>query len=273
MFAAIVCVVLCSGPFDLIGESSSFDLIGGSCRPTDFSLLNEPKEEETEDEAIPECPYVKNGTLVHVYLDLDDGDSVRRISKDCGEIEGIVFSFRDKSRIPAAGRDYLSNGSYKLPLLHYHTDRGWVFQAGWPGSLEFAQRWSAANAGSELLVKDQGVSQRQSPANHQGQVANYPIRNGWWTGCDGWRHMTQGVHAGKYDPAWLQALSWDELQSLHSDDHEGRVKQSYVNRYAKPAPVAALSSASPAPRKKRSGAGFVRQQFYCPSGNCPWARG
>lgn len=52
----------------------------------------------------------------------------------------------------------------------------------------------------------------------------YPIRGSWWSGCPNWQHMDSGQHRGTFDRAWLQSLSWEELQSLHSDDHENRTK-------------------------------------------------
>lgn len=58
----------------------------------------------------------------------------------------------------------------------------------------------------------------------------YPVRGNWWTGCPGWQHLATGEHAGKFDNVWLTTLSWAELQSLHSDDHEGRVNWSRVQR-------------------------------------------
>ena len=61
-------------------------------------------------------------------------------------------------------------------------------------------------------------------------AAKYPIRGSWWSGCRNWQHLTKGQHAGKFDPAYLQSLSWEELQSLHSDHHEGRTKWQYVNK-------------------------------------------
>lgn len=69
---------------------------------------------------------------------------------------------------------------------------------------------------------------KQSPNKILKPKAAYPIRNSWWTGCSSWRHLTQGQHAGKFDPNYLQSLNWEELQSLHSDAHEGKVKWSYV---------------------------------------------
>lgn len=62
------------------------------------------------------------------------------------------------------------------------------------------------------------------------RTSHYPVRGSWWTGCRSWRHLTTGPHAGKFDPAYLQSLSWEELQSLHSDHHSGTVKWEYVNK-------------------------------------------
>lgn len=56
----------------------------------------------------------------------------------------------------------------------------------------------------------------------------YPVRGSWWTGCSDWTHLTQSVHAGKFPRNWLQTLTNQEVQSLHSDDHEHRVKWEYV---------------------------------------------
>lgn len=53
------------------------------------------------------------------------------------------------------------------------------------------------------------------------QSPGYPLRSGKkWSGCESWQHLTRGEHAGYFDHAWLQSLSWDELQSLHSDHHD-----------------------------------------------------
>jgi hypothetical protein len=58
----------------------------------------------------------------------------------------------------------------------------------------------------------------------------YPTRGSLWSGCSSWKHLTQGEHRGKFDSAWLQGLSWQELQSLHSDHHSGTVHWEYVIR-------------------------------------------
>jgi hypothetical protein len=224
------------------------------------------KEIEEDEPPEPPKPAVVDLRSVFVYLDLDDSKSYR-IREDTDQIEGLIFKFRDGSRVPEGGE------KYDLPLLHYHTDSGWVFDSGWKGALRFAQRWSRYNSDTELLVENAGVPVGKDQAdavpggNGQSQngkalssvpvvSAHYPVRGSWWTGCGSWRHMTQGQHAGKFDANWLRSLSNAEIQSLHSDDHEGRVKWHYVNRQVAAAQPRAFAS--------------PRYQTFCPSGFCPW---
>ncbi len=62
------------------------------------------------------------------------------------------------------------------------------------------------------------------------KFSGYPVRpsNTWWTGCKDWTHLAQGAHAGQFPVEWLKMLSNAEIQSLHSDDHEGKVKTQYI---------------------------------------------
>jgi len=75
-------------------------------------------------------------------------------------------------------------------------------------------------------------------------TVRYPIRDKatWWSGCPTDRlaaitHMTSGDHAGLFDAVWLSKLSAEELQSLHSDHHEGCVDETKIKR----APLAAIT--------------------------------
>ena len=38
------------------------------------------------------------------------------------------------------------------------------------------------------------------------------------------QHLQTGEHAGKFQRAWLETLSLEELESLHTDDHEKKLK-------------------------------------------------
>lgn len=63
----------------------------------------------------------------------------------------------------------------------------------------------------------------------QGTWGYYPTRGRHWSGCYSAAHLVSGMHRSQnYDMNWLRSLDWNELQSLHSDDHEGRVKRQYV---------------------------------------------
>lgn len=89
----------------------------------------------------------------------------------------------------------------------------------------------------------------------------YPVRGNWWSHSDGnlRRHLMSGQHRGKFEAAWLNSLSGAELESLHSDDHEGRVKWSYVRK------TAAVSA--PAATPVRMTWRYSHRSYYCP--NCP----
>lgn len=67
--------------------------------------------------------------------------------------------------------------------------------------------------------------------------AGYPVRAAWWTHPDEIHaHLMSGEHRGKWPSDWVRGLSNAEAESLHSDDHEGRVKWQYVPRAAQPKP-------------------------------------
>ncbi len=80
--------------------------------------------------------------------------------------------------------------------------------------------------------------------------SGYPVRSRWWTGCNNWQHMDSGEHRGKFSRTWLASLSWAELQSLHSDNHEGKVNW----QYAQPAFVT------------RGVSSYVQPAAWCPPG-------
>jgi len=130
---------------------------------------------------------------------------------DTGKMELAKLStFRVEVKSPPAW----TNGK-TFPILHWETQHGWKYQEGWSGTSHFL---AAFTSSQKQVTKPSVVATR------------YPIRGSWWTGCSDWRHLTQGEHAGKFDHNWLRSLSNSEVQSLHSDDHENRVKWQYVVR-------------------------------------------
>ncbi len=93
----------------------------------------------------------------------------------------------------------------------------------------------------------------------------YPLRGSWWTGCPNWTHLANGEHRGKFPAEWLKTLSNAEVQSLHSDDHEGRVKWEYVPGHEAKAATPVQSYVVPS---------YYPAVTYstCPTGNCPQRR-
>lgn len=125
---------------------------------------------------------------------------------------------RGKRELPTCGVPYRIEPApawvESFPTLAWQTRDGrWHYLFGWPGKAEFLRSYNAT-----LKPAPKATS------------ARYPVRGSWWSGCRDWEHMTRGEHRGKFDKAWLRSLSWAELQSLHSDDHEGRVKWEHVVR-------------------------------------------
>jgi len=76
------------------------------------------------------------------------------------------------------------------------------------------------------------------PEEPKAQIS-YPIRGSWWSVDHDWkpsrskvlRHLRESPnHSKKKFQEWnLESLSFEELQSLHSDDHEGKVKEILVS--------------------------------------------
>lgn len=106
---------------------------------------------------------------------------------------------------------------------------------------------------------------------------HYPLRGGWWSVSGNW-HPTKGVlvnhlagasqHRGKFHRDWLNSLTAAELNSLHSDDHEGRLKRQYVNTSSEAPTETAVAPAQPlkAPAVRRA----APTRRYCPT--CPTGR-
>jgi hypothetical protein len=81
------------------------------------------------------------------------------------------------------------------------------------------------------------------------KTGGYPLRTTRWTGLPKDRaaavqHLSTGAHAGIFDLTWLASLTWDELESLHADHHEGCIDETACKRAkilpAKPLPVASV---------------------------------
>lgn len=108
-----------------------------------------------------------------------------------------------------------------------------------------------------------GKSQRPAPKYKSTvRLSGYPIRGNWWSVDGRWRptrtrliaHLSSSNHG--FSSSFLNGLTLEELHSLHSDDHEGRVQMAYVN------PSKAKTQFVTASSVPSFGAS-------CPTGGCP----
>lgn len=70
-----------------------------------------------------------------------------------------------------------------------------------------------------------------APAVKKPFRSGYPTRRNLWSHPgEIHAHLLSGEHRGKFDPDWIRLLSKQEAESLHSDDHDGRVQWKFVVR-------------------------------------------
>lgn len=111
----------------------------------------------------------------------------------------------------------------------------------------------------------------------------YPIRGNYWSVGSNWNpsrsqviyHLQYGSeHSGKFSRSYLDQLSLKELQSLHSDDHEYRVRWASVEKKvnapkSKSTVTQNYSNSYAAPRRRVVRRRFRSRSRGCPSGGCP----
>jgi hypothetical protein len=98
----------------------------------------------------------------------------------------------------------------------------------------------------------------------------YPVRQNWWFHpAEIHAHLKSGEHKGKWPAEWVDGLTGPEAESLHSDDHEGRVRWEYVPKAKVPQPAEATT---PAPPLTTYAPTYTLPSFNvggCPNGKCP----
>lgn len=103
-------------------------------------------------------------------------------------------------------------------------------------------------------------------------TVNYPTRSNVWTHPGSGRealltHLQSGEHAGKWDARWLATLSTDQLEALHSDDHEHVALRKLTSAIADATvPSAPKPASKPDPPKPVA---TVQQVTTAPRSNCP----
>lgn len=121
------------------------------------------------------------------------------------DIEGKKWVRSSKQQVPKQATGHWETRTFKYKVCN---GRGCSWHTG----------------SKSVWVVDSPAKQAPKPK------AKYPIRSGWWTGMSSYKHLLTGIHAGNFNEDWLKSLSYEELQSLHSDHHEGKVKWHYVNQ-------------------------------------------
>ena len=162
-----------------------------------------------------------------------------------------------------------------VPVLHWQADNG--------------RWWSMGNNGAGVDLQT-FVEQYNETCPSKTEVAldaieakeiGYPLRGNYWSVGSNWSpsrgqviyHLQHGVHAGKFSRSYLGQLDWRELQSLHSDDHESRVKWASVEKSVttprSTRTVEKVYTQNYTAPKNRFFYRRSRSRGGCPGGNCP----
>lgn len=162
-----------------------------------------------------------------------------------------------------------------IPVLHWQGDNGEWYQMGNDGDgvdlQSFVSEYNRTNPSQVTVAFDV----------LEAKDIDYPIRGNYWSVGSTWNPSRSQVlyhlkyasqHAGKFKHSWLDSRSFKQLQSLHSDDHEYRVRWASVEKKTTaPKPQStqkrAYAQSYSKPRNR-----FLRRRSRsrgCPSGNCP----
>lgn len=77
------------------------------------------------------------------------------------------------------------------------------------------------------------VTERVPIATKTGGYPTIPKQKPWTQGGKKitWQHLLEGQHRKEnFDPGWLKTLSEEEIQQIHADCHENKLKTEYVVR-------------------------------------------
>lgn len=157
---------------------------------------------------IPEVEPVNTKRVVHVY-----GPAWCLTCKTIPDDPRFI-----KHKEPFPSWVYALADRQGFPVMHWQAKGGaWKAKGGWTNETDL----DAAIVAADNPVKTVGYSQK-----------GYPVRGSWWTHPgDVWSHLQQAPH--NFSADYVRTLSRPEAESLHSDDHEHRVKGSppRVQRY------------------------------------------
>lgn len=133
----------------------------------------------------------------------------------------------------------------------------------------------------KLEALSKPVIVEETRASSHSVRSGYPTRGGNWNVLGDnnpsksklIQHLySHSNHSGKFDLGWLNSLSVAELESLHSDDHEGRVHWSHVQRKNQPTSTTQVVRVSTPVQYAKPTARIsyaAPRTAACPNGKCP----
>jgi len=164
-----------------------------------------------------------------IWPKLDGRWASQELISDLNKAKWTMYSVSGRSHLRLMDNPQ-AYGIDSLPAFIVTDDEGKVlrsFKSGCGLTLDtWAMHWLATGQESSKISKGK-VSVVTS--------GNYPLRGNWWSVEGRWNpsktmiinHLRQHPnHAKKsFQRENLEAWSYEELQSLHSDDHEGRIRK------------------------------------------------
>lgn len=245
----------------------------------------------------PACPAVKGATLRGLSWMMEKANGW-----SFGEFDSRKFQFIDVTEQPDFAQivEDSIEGELTLPFIGMIED-GNIVRTWQPGCNEPMDQWTLG-----WLYK--GINERpgQKPVQQvtvaqsiaMPKIAQYPLRGRWWSVGSTWNASRNYVlshlksspnHSGMRRQmssrgipiSTLDSMSREQLNSLHSDDHENRIawgswktgSSSPSRMYVSTTPTqpATTRQTQPMARPAVSQSRTVQRQVGCPTGNCPWA--
>ena len=172
---------------------------------------------------------------------------------------------------PYASNPEIDGEKIVIPSLHVFTD-------GKRTAVWNYQDLKASNSMDvSKMVNGTFTAAKSSEAGRStGMSASYPLNNGSVkingrtpTRSQLIKHLQGGEHGGKFAAGWLESLSYQELDSLHYDDHGfggSRVKWQHIPQYSTEPQRVTVQPTTP----WNNGYTIQTSNGYCPTGMCPW---
>lgn len=234
-FAATLVLILagCAVHAEPVAQGTRYSApIIAECTPTDTSPLPKPKPADStpaERGAKPAAATFKSGKVYFFCPDFP-----------CPACDRVDSRYTKIEQPYPAGFEWVNE---------YGNANGWPVMY-WRGKDNWHRR-----VGYESVEATEAIV---NPPKQAEMPTGYPVRGSWWTHPgDVWSHLMGSPH--NFSADYVRTLSRAEAESLHSDDHEGRVKGNPPRRGA----IHWSTSYQRPQRQSR----FRATGYYCPPGS------